>query len=67
VIGILLSFPNALGVILMPGGDWRRLYSLLSTREITLRTSFPRKPAAIISCAEASSSTYNFSIGSSTE
>lgn len=29
------SLPKARGVILTPGGDWRRLYSLRSTAEIT--------------------------------
>src|SRR4030042_4264232 len=42
VMGILLSFPNALGVILIPGGDCLRLYSLMSTILKTLSISaFP--------------------------
>jgi CheY-like chemotaxis protein len=40
VIGILLSFPNAFGVILMPGGDCLRLYSLPSTILRTRSISF---------------------------
>lgn len=31
VMGIRLSLPNALGVIFIPGGDSRLLYSFLST------------------------------------
>src|SRR5438094_9340017 len=46
VIGILGSFPKARCVIFTPGGDWRRLYSLRSTRATTCSTLPRSKPAA---------------------
>src|SRR3990170_5873217 len=64
VIGIRRSLPRARGVILTPGGAWRRLYSLRSTSVTTRRTTFSGYPAATISGTLLSSSTYNFRIGS---
>src|SRR5579884_3809513 len=60
------SLPKALGVILTPGGAWRRLYSLASTIAITRATVAGSNPWATISSAERSSSTYSARIGSST-
>src|SRR5579864_5262392 len=57
VIGSLLSRPNARVVIFTPGGAWRRLYSLMSTRRMTRSTVFLSKPRARISLKVRSSST----------
>jgi len=56
-MGSRLSFPSALGVILTPGGDWRRLYSLASTILSTLLTMVSSKPISVISLKLLSSST----------
>src|SRR5660397_128423 len=64
VIGIRRSFPRARGVILTPGGAWRRLYSLRSTSVTTRRATSSGYPAATISGTLFSSSTYIFRIGS---
>lgn len=56
VIGSLLSRPKARGVIFTPGGAWRRLYSLRSTRRITRSTVLRSKPIASISSKVRSSS-----------
>src|SRR5205809_4234 len=49
VIGNRLSLPKARVVIFTPGGAWRRLYSLRSTRRITRSTVLRSKPIARIS------------------
>ncbi len=66
VIGNRRSLPNARVVIFTPGGAWRRLYSLTSTRCITRSTVLRSKPIARISSKLRSSSAYAFKIGSST-
>ncbi len=48
VIGSLLSFPKAFGVIFTPGGDCLLLYSLQSTIRITRMTSSRERPDLII-------------------
>jgi hypothetical protein len=57
VIGSRRSLPKARGVILTPGGAWRRLYSLRSTMPMTRRTVASPKPRATISSTPRSSST----------
>ena len=57
------SRPNALGVTRTPGGVWRRLYSATSTRRVMRRTTASSQPAALISAAVRSSSTYAFRMG----
>ena len=44
VIGRRRSRPNAFGVILIPGGAWRRLYSARSTMRITSSTTSAGQP-----------------------
>ena len=55
VIGIRRSRPNARGVILIPGGAWRRLYSARSTSASTRSTASSGRPARI-SCSRSASS-----------
>ena len=57
VIGIRRSRPNARGVILMPGGAWRRLYSARSTSANTRSTASSGSPASASCSRLASSST----------
>jgi hypothetical protein len=49
VIGMRLSFPNAIGVIFTPGGAWRLLYSLESIMFKTFFTIFARPISLTIS------------------
>ena len=57
VIGIRRSRPNARGVILIPGGAWRRLYSARSTSAKTRSTASAGSPASASCSRPASSST----------
>ena len=57
VIGIRRSRPNARGVILIPGGAWRRLYSARSTSAKTRSTASSGSPASASWSRPASSST----------
>jgi hypothetical protein len=56
-IGSRQSLPKARGVILMPIGPWRRLYSLRSTMAMTRRTVAGSKPRATMSAMAWSPST----------
>jgi len=57
VMGSRLSLPKARGVILTPGGAWRRLYSARSTIRRTSATVSRSNPRAAISSRLWSSST----------
>ena len=56
-MGMRLSRPKFRGVILTPGGAWRRLYSLRSTRLIVRLTTSASNPMPTISANVRSSST----------
>ena len=55
VIGMRRSRPNARGVILIPGGAWRRLYSARSTSVKTRSTASSGRPLSA-SCSRPASS-----------
>ena len=57
VIGIRRSRPNARGVILIPGGAWRRLYSARSTSASTRSIASAGSPRSSSCSRSASSST----------
>ena len=57
VIGSRRSRPNAFVVTRTPGGDWRRLYSAMSTSRVTRLTTASSWPSSMISAAVRSSST----------
>jgi DHA1 family inner membrane transport protein len=66
VIGSRRSLPNPFGEIFVPGGYCRRLYSARSTIRSVFVTSSASNPAATISSAPRSRSTYSARIASST-